>query len=51
MTDRLLAHRPKWLGRLAMWWYKHDGLPIPRSWMPHVLGLALGRRGHRLIRD
>jgi hypothetical protein len=40
--------RPRWLGRLAMWWFDNEWVPMPRSWAPHVLGLGLGRKGHRV---
>lgn len=45
--DWLFRHRPRWLGRLAMAWFDSH-LPMPASWAPHVLGLALGSRGHRM---
>lgn len=48
MTDWLFAHRPGWLGTAAMWWFRNEWLPMPGSWAPHVLGIALGSRGHRV---
>ena len=48
MIDWLLRHRPDWLGRLAMWWVWQDRVTMPASWVPHVLSIGLGRRGHRV---
>lgn len=48
MSDWLFTRRPKWLGRLAMWWFNTESLPMPRGWAPVVLGIALGSRGHRV---
>lgn len=45
MMDWLFAHRPRWAGRIAMWWFATEGLPMPASWAPHVLGIGLGSRG------
>ena len=50
MIDWLFTHRPAWLGRLAGWlvWGLDERVPLPGWAVPHLVGLQLGSRGHRV---